>query len=71
MKKNAISVLINGDMRFYYDLVDAMVVVEDAKDEDKEDPVVGGGHIIAKDCKEIDMVEDTYTTPIDMDRAIN
>ena len=48
-----------------------MVVVKDAKGKDKEDPVEGVGHVIAKECKEMDLVKDTYTTHIHMDRAVN
>ena len=48
-----------------------MVVVKDAKNKDNEDPVQGVGQIIANECKEIDLVKDTYTTHIDMDRVIN
>ena len=46
-----------------------MVVVKDTKSKDKEDPVEGVGYITAKECKEIDLVKDTYTTQIDMDRS--
>ena len=49
----------------------AMAVFKDAKDKDKEGPVERVGHIIAKECKKIDLVKDTYTTRIDTDRAIN
>ena len=43
-----------------------------AKDkEDKEDPAEGVGHIIANECKEIDLVKNIYTTHIDKDNAIN
>ena len=42
-----------------------MVVVKDTKDKDKEDPIEGVRCIIAKECKEIDLVKDTYTTQID------
>ena len=49
----------------------AMAVFKDAKDKDKEGHVERVGHIIAKECKKIDLVKDTYTTRIDTDRAIN
>ena len=43
-----------------------------AKDkEDKEDPVEGVGHIIASECKEIDLVKNIYTTHIDKYKAMN
>ena len=48
-----------------------MVVVKDAKDKDKKNPVQGAVHTIAKEFKEIDLVKDTYTTHIDMDKAMN
>lgn len=48
-----------------------MVVVKDTKVEDKEDPVEGVGYIIAKECKEINLVKDTYTTHIENDRALS
>ena len=49
----------------------AMGVVKDAKDKDKEDLLEGVGHIIAKEYKEINLEKDTFTTQIDMDRTMN
>ena len=45
----------------------AMVVVKDAKEKEKEDPVDGVQYILAK----VDLLKDTYTTHDDVDRAMN
>ena len=44
---------------------------KDAKNKDNEDPVQSVEQIIANECKEIDLVKDTYATHIAMDRVIN
>ena len=49
----------------------AIVAVKDAKDKDKKDPFEGVENIIVKECKEIDLVNDTYTTHTDIDGAMN
>ena len=49
----------------------AMVVLKDAKGRDNDDPIEGVGHIIAKECKEINLVKGTYTTYIDLEQCMN
>ena len=49
----------------------AIVAVKDAKDKYKKDPFEGVENIIVKECKEIDLVNDTYTTHTDIDGAMN
>ena len=49
----------------------ALVVVKDAKDKENEDPVQGIGKLIARECKDMNLEKDTYTTHIDLERAMD
>ena len=49
----------------------ALVVVKDAKDKDKENIAHGVGNLIAKECRDIKLEKNTYTTHIDLDMAMN
>ena len=48
-----------------------MVIVKDTNDKDKKDPVEGVWHVIANECKKIDLVKDTYTTCTGIDKDMN